>query len=411
MRGEVVHTGAITYEALTATLEAAVAQLPRTDARLLVINVDHREGAPPGEAEMAAIKRFLRPPSLGKRAVVYWPETDLTRAKGIADAFIRIAGEAPIKLPVQIDGPPREMWQGIVKQTLEICNSVPDLGALGVDPERHDPANHSSIGKFMRELSKEFHERLNNLIESTTEPITLLVAFCTSQEEAGVLDRLTSSSRFGLLDAAALISATPASDVGTWWAARRGLLVSTIMRLSAHAFAVTPTASITALRQTGPEHLRTRLREQGLTAPGPQSVVLAFERSDLGKFLVSKNLSREDRGTPAVASKKAFQAIAKEPGFTKGADKSINSAMREALELFLSDKSVAIRKASAETKLDFCDVIPDNAFYLAESGVTCVEYTWRSADDFLGTANKSTVAQYILSKLQNYARSLKWTAD
>jgi hypothetical protein len=61
----------------------------------------------------------------------------------------------------------------------------------------------------------------------------------------------------------------------------------------------------------------------------------------------------------------------------------------------------------AETGLGFVPLIPDNAVVHDES-VLCIEYAWR-AGEFLTTGNRSTIAQYILTKLRNYARELGWS--
>lgn len=65
-------------------------------------------------------------------------------------------------------------------------------------------------------------------------------------------------------------------------------------------------------------------------------------------------------------------------------------------------------RSTAEEKLEFCPLVPDNALYLPDY-VLCVEYTWRSAE-FLDIRHRSEVAQYILNKLKNYAAELGWVS-
>jgi hypothetical protein len=71
----VVHTGEVTFEALTSTVVGAMSGLATNDTRPMPLNIDHRESAPPSAEELAAIKRFAREPSGGYRCAVLWPET------------------------------------------------------------------------------------------------------------------------------------------------------------------------------------------------------------------------------------------------------------------------------------------------------------------------------------------------
>ncbi len=142
---------------------------------------------------------------------------------------------------------------------------------------------------------------------------------------------------------------------------------------------------------------------------GPARGVRDLGRSDLGKIICEVELSRfEARGTPGEDAAAAFQLLA-EAGFNLGKDKNLNHIMKAAVEAILGDAEVPFEKVSSEQKLPFCGLIPDNAIYF-EDRVQCIEYTWRKGD-FLASGNRSTVAQYILNKLQSYARQLGWTTD
>ncbi len=410
----VQHTGPVTYQALHDTAAKAKEKLPANDGRIIPINNDHREGSPPSKAELAEIKRFLRAPSIGARALVFWPETDRATADEIAENYVKIAGDASISLPLVVDGPSPAIWQSVVENTLELANNVHSLTALGIDPGSYDPAQFDTLGKFMRKISTDFDNNVQRLISSTQVPVSLVIVFASESGDSGVLEKLCNSSRLGLLDASALIAATPSSVIGKWWTMRRGLLVQTILRLNAHAFALGPSASITALRQHGAQEIRQDLISMSLTAPGPKLLHQTLARSDFGKFLVN-NLasSTEDRGTPSNTSTAAFQLVA-ERGFTYGADKSLNKAMAESWASYLTTAQVEYSKVDAEKGLGFCALCPDNSIFLCESGnvkdVVCVEYTWRKGE-FLGSKNKATAAAYILEKLKNYARELQWTVE
>lgn len=405
----VEHKGEVSYDSLNDTVRTLRTSLASNDHRIVPVVIDHREGSGPSSSELSAIKRFHRAPSIGARAVVLWPDTSADIATDMAQRYVAIADEPAIKLPMVVEGPPRETWTEIAINTLQVCNSVPSLAELGVDPAAYNPDEFTTIGRYMRRLSTEFNANLTRLITSTQKAITIVVVFVTEQQDPGVLDRLCNSTRYGLLDAAALLAATPDSIIGSWWAARRGLLIQCILQLNAHAFALTPPASVLSLRQFGPNNIITDLNGLGISSPGPKLLHQTWSRTDLGKFINGTLTStREDRGTPADTTTSAFQLLA-ESGFTAGKDKSLNKAMEEALRGYMASAGVRCSESNSETQLPFCGLIPDNAFYIDDS-VMCIEYTWRKGN-FLGSANKSGVATYILQKLQAYARQLGWTND
>jgi hypothetical protein len=149
--------------------------------------------------------------------------------------------------------------------------------------------------------------------------------------------------------------------------------------------------------------------EAGYRRYGPARGVRDLGRCDVGKFLKDAPMSRfEARGTPGDDATAAFQLLA-ETGFNLGKDKKLNQIMSVGISALLDDASIPYSKITSETKLEFCPLIPDNAVYLKDR-VQCIEYTWRKGQ-FLGSGNRSTVAQYILSKLQNYARELGWVQN
>lgn len=142
---------------------------------------------------------------------------------------------------------------------------------------------------------------------------------------------------------------------------------------------------------------------------GPARAVRDLKRSDLGKLIVGETISRhESRGNPAEDAGAAFQLLA-ESGFNLGRDKKLNYLMRDAVVALLEQENVSYKEAKAEEGLPFCPLIPDNSI-LTDKGALCIEYTWRTGD-FLASNNRSAAAQYILTKLKNYARELGWVQD
>jgi len=398
----------VTAQTLKAATTRYIRDFPINDEKIIPINIDQREGDGPTGVELAAIKRFLRQQDAGYRALILWPDTSEALSTEMADSYISIAGQAPIDLPLKISGPPQETWIDIAKNTLRLANSLDSLEDLGVDPSTYDPAQSSSVGEYLRKISDDFNKQTLKMIRATRIPLRLAIIFVSESSDAGVLTHLTSSNRFGLLDASALLDASPKSEVGRWWRSRRGLLTTAIVRLDARAFGLSPSASISVLRKFGSQDLQASLREMKVKVVGDDRVSQNLERSDIGKYLLGKSKATfETKGTPTTTSLAAFQLIA-ELGFTTGKDKALNKAMAQALRAFSAKKDLGF-VAQSETPLDFIPIIPDN-YLKYEREAICFEYTWRKGE-FLVAKNRAGIAQYCLTKIRNYCRELGWIPD
>lgn len=399
--------GDLSFDALTEATAYFAKSFPADNRKIIPINIDHRENNPPTDAELSNIKRFLRTNSGGVPSIVFWPQTNRRTADVLSQRYIEIAGEAAIKLPLVCKGPPQETWIDITKHTMALANKIENLEGLGVDPASYSIGQFRTLGAFLRKLSQDFNAQMLSLKNDLKKPLSIIIVFVSESNTPGVLSQLTSPSRYGLLDSHALISVTSQSVVGRWWAARRGLLTRAIVQLNAHAICLAPTAAASCIRNFSDS--MPLFDSVGYNRYGPARGVRDLGRSDLGKLVSGEQISRfEARGTPAEDATAAFALLA-ESGFNLGKDKNLNRIMKDAIEALLTNKKQSFERLTKETKLEFCPLIPDNAIYTSD-GVTCVEYTWRNGD-FLSSKNRSTVAQYILTKLQNYSRELGWTSD
>ena len=401
------YEGNLDYESLSRAVKEFAKSLAADNQKIIPINIDHRENNPPSDAELAAIKRFLRTNAAGVPVLLFWPETDQNIAESLATRYVGIAGEASVKLPVICEGPSRAAWQEIARHTLSLCNELPHLEELGVDPADYVPTEFRSLGDFLRRISRDFNKQIQQLRSELERPVSVVVVFVSESSDPGVLTQITSSSKYGLLDGHSLISVTPQSVIGKWWDQRRGLLTRTIVQLSASSLCLPPTAASSCIRNFSSE--MPLFDDAGYRRYGPARGVRDLLRSDLGKFLINAPMSRfEARGTPGDEAAAAFQLLA-ESGFNLGKDKKLNELMATSIAQLLKDSEIPYERITAEEKLQFCPLIPDNAVYF-EGRVQCVEYTWRKGD-FLSSNNRSSVAQYILTKLQNYARELGWVHE
>lgn len=405
----IAYNGEITYDAINSEVDAYLKNVKSNDARIIPVNIDHRESNPPSARELAEIKRFLRKPSIGHRCIVLWPETNLVVAQDVATRYTDITGAAPVPIPLQITGPDRKTWKDIAKTTLELTNKVSKLEDLGVNPEDYEVGEFPSIGAFLRKISNDFNNRIVDLLNQTRKPIALSIVFVSESPNNGVLSQLTSATYYGMLDAHALINATKDSVIGRWWSERRGLLTQTIVQLDAHAFCLPPASAIPVLRMFGDEDLK-RYLAQVMPSRGVNRISEDFSRSDLGKYLIgdSKNLF-ENRGTPSEVSTTAFSCLSEERGFSGGNDKQYNKHISQGIQSYLTQNTIDFLSIKSEEMLSFAPLIPDTSVEF-EQHVLCIEYTWRKGE-YLSTTNRSTIAQYALNKLKNYARELGWFKD
>jgi hypothetical protein len=403
----------ITFDSLQATALKGREQTSIDDHRILPINIDNREGAPPSERELAEIKRFLRFPKTGSKSIVVWPETSGTIAQQIGKSFQQIAGATIIPIPFEAKGPPRNTWQDVAIHTLHLCNEVAALEELGINPKNYDPDKFPTLGEFLKRISIDFDKQSAELRAATQKPIHLLVAFVSASIEAGALTHITTPSKYGLLDANGLLNATKDSVVGKWWSARRALLTQAIIKLNARAFHLPPSTSMIILRRFGPENVvkllnkLTKKSTSKLPRADQSRVAEYVRRTDIGKYLSGSGATAyETRGRPPEEAKVAFAAMAAEGIWTGGKDKLLNGALLKALEAFLGAEGISVSEARHEKGIDGVPLIPDNVIKLGEQ-IFCIEYAWRSGE-FLDSGNRSETAQYCLAKLKNYSLAFGW---
>lgn len=401
------YEGDLDFDSLSKAVIEFSKSFTADNKKIIPVNIDHRENNPPNDAELAAIKRFLRTNAAGVPVILFWPETDPGIAKDISDRYIGIAGEASVELPIICEGPSRDTWQEIAQHTLSLSNEVAHLEELGVDPSDYTPKEFHTLGSFLRRISRDFNRQLEKMRSELEMPVSVVIVFASESADPGVLTQITSKSKYGLLDGHSLIAVTPQSVIGKWWDQRRGLLTRTIVQLSASALCLPPSAAASSIRNFSND--MPLFDNAGYRRYGPARGIRDLLRCDLGKFLTNVSMSRfEARGTPADEATAAFQLLA-EAGFNLGKDKPLNQLMSDGMHQLLKDAKIEFHQITAEEKLKFCPLIPDNAIYYNDR-VQCIEYTWRKGD-FLASGNRSAVAQYILSKLQNYARELGWVTD
>ncbi len=146
------YEGELNFDSLSDSVKSFAKSLAADNSKIIPINIDHRENNPPNDAELAAIKRFLRTNAAGVPVLLFWPETDNTIAESLSDRYVGIAGEASVKLPMVCKGPSQDTWQEIARHTLSLCNELAHLEDLGVNPMDYAPSEFHSLGDFLRRI-------------------------------------------------------------------------------------------------------------------------------------------------------------------------------------------------------------------------------------------------------------------
>jgi hypothetical protein len=392
----------VTVDGLVDLVQRAAEQSPANEARIRPILIDDREGSMASRAELAAIKRFVRRTPEGKQSLLIWPETDNADADMLAEASQKLMGTSPVKLPVAVEGPERALWQDLATDTLTVVNGVGDLPALGVDPRTYDPNAARSLGTFLEAIAHDFIDLTMQLLRSTRLPLRLTFLFASESIDAGYLSSLVNSTRGGLLDGNALISATSLSTEGKYWAERRGELTRLIYQLDAHAFVLSPAVTIPTLRVYGAQGVQDALDATGV-AKRKDVASKALERSDFGRFLKGTGRATgELRGTPPDASLPGFQALTA-LGLGGAKDKAYNAALLAGVKEFVQKLEPTANNFKSEIMLDFMPIMPDNQFVL-NNEQHCLEYAWRAGK--FANNGKAKLARYMLGKLMNYSRAL-----
>jgi energy-coupling factor transporter ATP-binding protein EcfA2 len=82
------YEGELSFDGLVSAVKEFSRTLPADNRRILPINIDHRENAPPSDAELSALKRFLRTNAAGVPSLIFWPETSEEIAASLSKRYV-----------------------------------------------------------------------------------------------------------------------------------------------------------------------------------------------------------------------------------------------------------------------------------------------------------------------------------
>ena len=248
--------------------------------------------------------------------IVCWPTVDPQWRVDLYDLARKIggAGFCPEGFEA-IVGPPREAWPEVLNRILiQLDHTLDDVALaesfVGGVAQNESTAN---VGNFLEEIAGAIAERVDEVQLSQRLPQLVFVVTSTS-EIVGEANRLRQAGTY-LLKGHELLSYSPRSEVGKWWAARADTpqhqLGYVIALFRARLATMTPSSVGYASLFYGDEGLRALAGDAGMT-PSSSNAATTFKNTDFYRLLIgqpSTELTSSIKGKNAPTTLAAHRAI------------------------------------------------------------------------------------------------------
>lgn len=371
---------------------------PTSDARIVVIEgrealLDVSESAL--EASMHAINTFVRSPA-GLNTLVVWPTNtdDLTNA--LVTLGNRLGGLALMSADpvVEFTGPGPDSYVQIAERTVGALNEGASLTALGVSQEEAEQLVSAAptVGDYLTLLRAKLIEngaQVRRLL-STEQPRVWIVVIAGNDPE-GDVSALTRGG-FAYADVDRLLTATNANVVAELRSQPDTIgILGTV--LDAKILHIEIKAILAIARTYADDALRAEMRAQNLSVSRDASASDRLNTSQLGLILNGNSLGTRRRGGRAGGSTlAAFRGLAT---IAQNRDGLLNRAIGEAIVdsgLAESYELEAVIGTDFTFQSDILLGRGDERIRL--------EVMWRTE------TGQAAIANYVLSKLRNYARAI-----
>jgi hypothetical protein len=350
------------------------------------------------EAGLHAINTFIRSEQ-GENTLVVWPtNTDELTARLVAiakklgaDALLGI-GEPVFKF----HGPAPEQFHTIAQKTIAALNGGASLIDLGVS-EIHAKdlvGEAQTIGMYMSLIRRELLKNealVSGLIAQ--EQCRVWVVIASGSEPDGDVSSLTRGSA-STADIDKLLSATNANVVQELklYPERLGILATVLDAKILHLPVIT---ALAIARTYGDKNLHAKMEALGMTVKPDSDALDRLLNSELGLALVDQPVGpRKVGGKPGSNTLQAFEKLAQ---IASKDDVTLNRAIgRGLLDVnLINDFAVEQDFGNGLTRRTdiVCDVFPSPVR---------LEVMWRSK------SGRADIANYVLTKLQNYGRASKF---
>lgn len=375
-------------------------QLPKSNEARIVV-VEGREAlldvsVAALETSMHAINTFVRSPA-GENTLVVWP----TNTDVLAESLIKVGGDLGGKALLGHDGgifkftgPPQASFVGIAERTVASLNDGASLSALGISEQRARElaADEETIGDYLGVIRKQLIRngaRVKSLLK--TEQFRLWVVVIAGNDVEGDVAALTRGG-FAYADIDRLVNSTEANIVHELKKVPDDLgILGTVLDVKILHLDVFTALAIA--RQYASDELREAMRNEKLSVSKDRQAHDRLRASELGLIIAGNSLGTRRRGMkPGGNTKTAFEGLAR---IARTQDGLLNRAIGAALV-----SAGLVDSFEAEKALGTVLRYNSDLYVMRDGEPIRIEIMWRTDTSRAGIAN------YVLTKLGNYARAI-----
>jgi hypothetical protein len=348
------------------------------------------------EAGMHAINTFVRS-GAGRDTLVVWPINTDELADILARLAFKLGGEALLSVGEEVtafSGPRHSEFVGIAERTVAALNEGASLAALGISEEKavNLAEQSNSTGQYLATIRRDLIRngaRVRKLLKS--EQFRLWTLIISGNDSEGDVAALTRGG-YAYADIDRLMTATGANIVSELkkYPDTLGILGTV---LDAKILNIDMVTILAIARQYGDRNLHLLMRQLGMSTSSDKSAEGRVLASELGLIISGQSLGTRKRGSkPGSSTQAAYANLAK---IARSDDGILNRAIGTALV-----QSGLAESAETERELGTPLKYVSDLYVLSEGGPVRIEVMWRS------TTSRAEIANYVLSKLGNYARAI-----
>lgn len=348
------------------------------------------------EASMHAINTFVRSAE-GENTLVVWP----TNTDPLMDALVtlgaRLGGKALLGHEggvMRFSGPRSSEFAEIAERTIAALNDGASLSALGIseDRSRAIALSETTIGDYLGAIRRELlhnDAKVKRLLKA--EQFRLWIVVVAGNDVEGDVAALTRGG-FAYADIDRLVNSTGANIVQELKKHPDDLgILGTVLDVKVIHLDVF--AALAIARQHANEKLRELMKAEGLSVSRDKQADARLRASELGLILSGKSLGTRRRGIkPGGNTKAAFESLAR---IARNDDGLLNRAIGEGIVAAELAETYETEKRLG-TALRY-----DSDLYVVRDGLPIrIEVMWRT------TTGRAEIANYVLTKLGNYAKAI-----
>jgi hypothetical protein len=266
------------------------ANAPPSEAKATLVLLDGREASDDTvglRQTMAGLNQLMR-----RRTdlVICWPTVSAEWRDQLAGLARTIGGDGLCPEDFEsFEGPPRESWPEILDRILIQVEHTLDDVALEPSFVEQAATDTGNAGQFLEAISAAIAERVDDVQLTNRLPRIVFVITSTSAV-VGEANRLRQAGTY-LLKSRELVSYSPRSEAGKWWAARSGTpqhnLGYIIALFQARLVTMTPSSVAYACVQHGDAGLKRVVRESEM-GPSDSNAERTFKNTDFYRLLIGE---------------------------------------------------------------------------------------------------------------------------